>query len=189
MRMRLSANFTLDELTNTNKSDELRAINRETALNGQETLKNLTALAQKILQPIRDFYKQPVVVSSGYRCKALNVAVGGSQTSQHSYGEAADIQIDGISVDDIFADIKSGKVVNLDNVGQVIIEKVNGAEWIHASIKTPRFIKQKAEQYKGREERQIGVKVILPNDPKALEKLLGIPAFLTTTDGKTYERV
>ena len=165
MRMRLSANFTLDELTNTNKSDELRAINRETALNGQETLKNLTALAQKILQPIRDFYKQPVVVSSGYRCKALNVAVGGSQTSQHSYGEAADIQIDGVSVDKLFEDLKSGKVVPLDDVGQVIKEKVGSAEWIHISIMTPRYSEIQKAKY-GSDE----------------------AVFLVTKDGKNYER-
>lgn len=163
--MRLSANFTLDELTNTNKSDELRAINRETALNGQETLKNLTALAQKILQPIRDFYKQPVVVSSGYRCKALNVAVGGSQTSQHSHGEAADIQIEGISVDKLFEDLRSGKVVPLDDVGQVIKEKVGGAEWIHISIMTPRYSEVQKAKY-GSDE----------------------AVFLVTKDGKTYER-
>ena len=166
MRMRLSANFTLDELTNTNKSDELRAINRETALNGQETLKNLTALAQKILQPIRDFYKQPVVVSSGYRCKALNVAVGGSQTSQRSHGEAADIQIEGVSVDKLFEDLKSGKVVPLDDVGQVIKEKVGSAEWIHISIMTPRYSEiQKAKH--GSDE----------------------AVFLVTKDGKNYERI
>ena len=164
--MRLSANFTLDELTNTNKSDELRAINRETALNGQETLKNLTALAQKILQPIRDFYKQPVVISSGYRCKALNVAVGGSQTSQHSYGEAADIQIEGISVDKLFEDLKSGKVVPLDDVGQVIKEKVGGAEWIHISIMTPRYSEIQKAKY-GSDE----------------------AVFLVTKDGKNYERI
>ena len=163
--MRLSANFTLDELTNTNKSDELRAINRETALNGQETLKNLTALAQKILQPIRDFYKQPVVISSGYRCKALNVAVGGSQTSQHSYGEAADIQIEGISVDKLFEDLKSGKVVPLDDVGQVIKEKVGSAEWIHISIMTPRYSEIQKAKY-GSDE----------------------AVFLVTKDGKNYER-
>ena len=164
--MRLSANFTLDELTNTNKSDELRAINRETALNGQETLKNLTALAQKILQPIRDFYKQPVVISSGYRCKALNVAVGGSQTSQHSYGEAADIQIDGISADDIFEDIRSGDVVDLSYVGQVILEKIGGKEWVHISLKTERYKAILIEKYGSSET-----------------------VFLTTTTGKTYERV
>ena len=164
--MRLSANFTLDELTNTNKSDELRAINREIALNGQETLKNLTALAQKILQPIRDFYKQPVVISSGYRCKALNVAVGGSQTSQHSYGEAADIQIDGVSADDIFEDIRSGDVVDLSYVGQVILEKIGGKEWVHISLKTERYKAILLERYGSTET-----------------------VFLTTTTGKTYKRV
>lgn len=163
--MQLSNNFTLEELTRTSRTHLLNA-NREAALNSKEITDNLKTLATKVLQPIRDYYNKPVRVTSGYRSKALNVAVGGSTTSQHSYGEAADIQIDGISVDELFADIKSGKVVDLDNVGQVIIEKVGGAEWIHISIMTPRYAEIQKARYGSTEA-----------------------VFLTTTDGKSYARV
>jgi len=163
--MQLSKNFSLNELTRTSKT-HLLAANREAALNSPIVIQNLTDLAEKILQPIRDYYKKPVTITSGYRSKALNVAVGGSQASQHSYGEAADLQIDGISVDEIFADIKSGKVVNLDNVGQVIIEKVGGAEWVHISLLTPRYAQIQKDRYGA-----TGV------------------VFLKTTDGRSYERV
>ena len=163
--MQLSNNFTLEELTRTSRTHLLNA-NREAALNSKEITDNLKTLATKVLQPIRDYYNKPVRITSGYRSKALNVAVGGSTTSQHSYGEAADIQIDGVSVDELFADLKSGKVVDLDNVGQVIIEKVGGAEWIHISIMTPRYAEIQKARYGSTEA-----------------------VFLTTTDGKSYARV
>ena len=163
--MQLSENFTLEELTRTSK-DSLQAINIEQATDDLSVLQNLADVAKKLLQPIRDFYGVPVTVTSGYRCKALNIAVGGSTTSQHSYGEAADIQIDGHSVDEIFADIRSGKVVDLSNVGQVIIEKVGGAKWIHISLMTPRYSAIQKARY--------GTDDVV---------------FLVTKDGKNYERV
>ena len=163
--MKLSKNFTLQELTRTSR-ESLQNVNIEQATNDLAVLQNLTDLAVKILQPIRDFYGKPVKVTSGYRSKALNIAVGGSQTSQHSHGEAADIQIEGISVDKLFEDLKSGKVVPLDDVGQVIKEKVGGAEWIHISIMTPRYSEIQKAKY-GSDE----------------------AIFLVTKDGKNYERI
>ena len=163
--MQLSSNFTIEELTSTSKTN-LLAVNREAALNDPVITNNLKTLATKVLQPIRDFYGKPVNVTSGYRSKALNIAVGGSQTSQHSYGEAADIQIEGISVDKLFEDLRSGKVVPLDNIGQVIKEKVGGAEWIHISIMTPRYSEVQKAKY-GSDEAM----------------------FLVTKDGKNYERI
>ena len=163
--MQLSNNFTLEELTRTSRTHLLNA-NREAALNSKDITDNLKSLATKVLQPIRNYYGKPVRITSGYRSKALNVAVGGSTTSQHSYGEAADIQIEGISVDKLFEDLKSGKVVPLDNIGQVIKEKVGGAEWIHISIMTPRYSEVQKAKY-GSDEAM----------------------FLVTKDGKNYERI
>ena len=56
-----------------------------------EATANLTALVDAVLDPLRDRYGYPIMVSSGYRCPRLNKAVGGSETSQHPEGEAADI--------------------------------------------------------------------------------------------------
>ena len=53
--------------------------------------KNILLLISKILQPARDRLALPIFISSGYRSKALNKAVGGSSSSQHLTGEAADI--------------------------------------------------------------------------------------------------
>lgn len=52
---------------------------------------SLKALVEKILDPLREAWGQPIIVSSGYRCGRLNKIVKGSPTSQHLLGEAADI--------------------------------------------------------------------------------------------------
>ena len=56
-----------------------------------EIVNNLKKLVEYILDPLRERYGKPIHVNSGYRCDALNKAVGGSKTSQHRYGLAADI--------------------------------------------------------------------------------------------------
>ena len=48
-------------------------------------------LAEKILQPVREYMGIPIRINSGFRSARVNAAVGGSRTSQHSKGEAADI--------------------------------------------------------------------------------------------------
>lgn len=56
-----------------------------------EVRDSIFALTENVLQPLRDAWGKPLKVNSGYRCKALNAAVGGVPTSQHVKGEAADI--------------------------------------------------------------------------------------------------
>lgn len=56
-----------------------------------EVRDSILALTENVLQPLRDAWGEPLKVNSGYRCKALNAAVGGVHTSQHVKGEAADI--------------------------------------------------------------------------------------------------
>ena len=56
-----------------------------------EVRDSILALTANVLQPLRDAWGKPLKVNSGYRCKALNAAVGGVPTSQHVKGEAADI--------------------------------------------------------------------------------------------------
>lgn len=58
-----------------------------------EAMTNLAALVDAVLDPLREKYGRPIHVSSGYRCPRLNKAVGGSATSQHVKGEAADIYV------------------------------------------------------------------------------------------------
>ena len=61
-----------------------------------EDIKNsLTLFIEKILDPIREDWGSPIIVSSGYRCPELNKAVGGAKTSGHLYGFCADLQVKG----------------------------------------------------------------------------------------------
>jgi hypothetical protein len=53
---------------------------------------NLTALIENVLDPLREAWGAPIIVTSGYRCARLNKAVGGASSSQHTKGEAADIR-------------------------------------------------------------------------------------------------
>ena len=64
-------------------------------------LTNLTILAQNFLDPVREAVGKPVVITSGYRCPALNVKVGGSKTSAHLSGEAADFKVEGMTAPEL----------------------------------------------------------------------------------------
>lgn len=80
-------NFTLGELCRSATAYREGLSNTPTT----EHQNNLIYLAQTVLQPIRDYFGEPLVISSGYRGPALNARVGGSPTSHHCYGHAADI--------------------------------------------------------------------------------------------------
>ena len=79
--------FTLKELCRSNVADVRRIANKPDAQQEEA----LTALVDNVLDPLREKFGKPVIVSSGFRSKDLNGAVGGSKTSQHMKGEAADI--------------------------------------------------------------------------------------------------
>lgn len=81
--MNLSKNFTLKELTKTS----VGLPNNPTEVE----VERLKLLCEKVLQPLRDKYGNPIIVNSGYRSPAVNKAVGGVSSSQHARGEAADI--------------------------------------------------------------------------------------------------
>ena len=71
--MKLTDNFTLEELIKSSTATKLNIDNNPT----EEITSNLLELSTKILQPIRNVYGKPIVISSGYRCTKLNKAVGG----------------------------------------------------------------------------------------------------------------
>lgn len=89
----------------------------------------LTALANYILEPLRFLLKTPLKINSGYRCPALNKAVGGSKNSQHLKGEAADFIPLGLDLRQSFEIIKSSPL----HYGQLILEP----GWIHISLGAP----------------------------------------------------
>jgi hypothetical protein len=100
-----------------------------------EHLENFKKLAENIFEPIREHFAVPIHISSGYRSKELNAAVGGSSSSQHCQGEAIDIDMDGTSISNsqIFNYIKD----NL-NFDQMIWEFGNDSnpDWVHVSYES-----------------------------------------------------
>ena len=99
-----------------------------------EIVNNLEQLVDNILDPLRENYGKPIIVNSGYRCDTLNKVVGGSSTSQHKCGLAADITA-GSRLENrrLFALIQK---MNLP-FDQLIDEK--NYSWIHVSFsKKPR---------------------------------------------------
>lgn len=125
--MKLSKNFTLKELTRTSKPFPNEPTKTETS--------KLLYLCQFILQPIRDEFGT-IRVSSGFRSGSVNKAVGGSSTSQHRKGEAADIVPRKANIGAVYEWI----ITNL-SYGQVILENARGKQWIHVSL--PRIGKLK----------------------------------------------
>ena len=83
--MNLTANFTLAEMVSSQTAARLGIDNAPTP----EFITNLQRVAQ-VLEQIRALLNCPILISSGYRCAALNERVGGSKTSAHMRGMAAD---------------------------------------------------------------------------------------------------
>ncbi len=122
--MNLSKSFTLNELT---KSQEATRLGIDNTPNKEHIL-NLKLLCENVLQPIRDFYGMPLSVSSGYRSAALCEAIGSSNKSQHTKGQAADFEIFGVANKDL-ADfvVKNLDYDALGNRKQFLkAEKLNG---------------------------------------------------------------
>ena len=91
--MKLSNNFSLNELTRS-QTAERKGIDNTPSAEHQE---NLKSLCTNVLQRVRDHFGQVVTISSGYRSPELCVAIGSKTTSQHAKGEAADFEIFGVS--------------------------------------------------------------------------------------------
>lgn len=91
------------------------------------------ALFENVVQKVRDHFGT-TTINSGYRCPTLNTAVGGSKTSQHCHGEAADIEVPGVAN----SDLADWIVANTD-FDQVILEfytpGIPDSGWVHVSYK------------------------------------------------------
>ena len=126
--MNLSANFTLKELTKSDTATRLGIDNTP----DEATIENIKLLCQEVLQPIRDHFGKSVTVNSCFRSPESNAAVGGSKTSDHCLGRAADIEIDGIPNPELAQWIMD----NLDYT-QLILEFYTQGQpnsgWVHVS--------------------------------------------------------
>lgn len=109
----------------------------------------LQQLCRTILEPLREFAGQPIIISSGYRCNRLNIKVGGSYASQHTLGEAADIQLPKTPYTDwddnlAHTDMEIARkwfdfLEHHTDFDQLIMETSNGRDyWIHVSCRRNR---------------------------------------------------
>lgn len=125
--MKLSKNFWLSEFLTSQTATRKGIENTPDESQGN----SLKLLCENILQPLRDWYKHPIRINSGFRSTELNKAIGGSKTSQHCKGQAADI-------DTVLHNAELFNYIRLHlDFDQLIWEfgDDNAPAWVHVSYK------------------------------------------------------
>lgn len=118
----MNLNFSISELCNSSIAKQ-KNIRNTPSLNELDNMLNLIVCC---LQPIRDYVKKPIIISSGYRSYALNKEVGGVYNSQHTKGQAVDFTIPGMSINEIINLIRNSGI-EYDQ----LINEYN--RWVHIS--------------------------------------------------------
>lgn len=121
--------FTVAEMLKS-ETAEKNKIQNTPSVEVEQNIKELL----EVLDDLREFYGIPIRISSGFRCTELNKLVGGSPTSAHVIGYAADLQ----PVQGSFEEFKASVLKWLDTSGvgfdQCIIEKSRSAQWVHFGL-------------------------------------------------------
>ncbi len=119
--------FALEELV----KSEQAAINGIQNIPSIGVLRNLCSLLTEVLEPARVKLGKPIIVTSGYRCVALNQAIGGVNNSQHISGQAADL------VCKKLADKRQlFEILKTMDIDQLLWEtNSKGTQWIHVSYR------------------------------------------------------
>lgn len=126
--MKLSDNFSLEEMFKSQQAIRLGINNYP----DKATINNLTNLCKGVLQPLREQLGRSVSVSSGYRSVELNNAIGGSSTSDHCKGFAADIEVPGMDNKELYNFIaKNFKFTQL--ILEFYEEGIPDSGWVHIS--------------------------------------------------------
>lgn len=99
-------------------------------------VENLMELTKNILEPLRAAWGSSIIVNSGYRCDALNRAVGGVSTSAHRIGYAADLFPGNGKIDEFGKFVKEWLVKNRIKFDQVISEKSGTQKWVHIGLRS-----------------------------------------------------
>lgn len=142
--MNLSPHFTLAELTASNKAAQLGLDNTPPP----ELLPRLVLTAE-MLERIRSTLNVPITVTSGYRGRELNMAVGGVTSSDHTQGHAADIIAPRFGTPYEVAKLLSPLVSTL-RIGQLLLEQVGRSSWIHVSTRVPFNASNRVLTYDGK---------------------------------------
>lgn len=138
--MNLTENFTLEEMYKSTTAIRLGIDNTPSDI----VVKNLLQLCKKVLQPLREYMDESIKVSSGYRSPDLNKKIGGSKSSQHCLGQAADISC-GERTAEMYHYIKNNLIFD-----QLIWEFGNdeNPDWVHVSYSTTKNRKECLRAYK-----------------------------------------
>lgn len=124
--------FTIEEMTESSTATAKGIDNTPS----KDIEAKLQKLIEAVLDLLREWYGKPIRVNSGYRCEALNEAIGGSKTSQHCLGEAADITAGSKEENEkLFNYIK-------DNLPFDQLINESDFSWIHVSYREGRLRKQ-----------------------------------------------
>ena len=137
--MNLSDNFSLFEMTYS-VTAKANGFNNTPS---NAVIKNLQALCKNVLQPLRNHLGVPIIITSGYRCAALNKKIGGAANSQHCLGQAADFVTPLKDLKVSFDYIK-----NYLDFDQLLYEhSKNGTTWIHVSYKADGNNRRKFDEH------------------------------------------
>lgn len=127
--------FKLEEFTRSSTAERLSIDNTPT----KEVITNIQYGVNMVLDPLRRCYGKPIVITSGFRCPKLNVAVGGVSSSWHMKGNAADIHVsDRHEAQTIFRLLQK-----LPSVDTCLFEHSKTAQWLHVQwdmTKNPRHV-------------------------------------------------
>ena len=144
MNTPVTMHFTIEEMY-ASATAKAKGINNKP--NAQQMI-NLVYLCAYVLEPLRIAMNEPIKIGSGFRCDALNKAVGGVKNSQHLKGQAADLCIDG--------DLNKGRkwfewIKKNCQFDQLIWEKnpKTGSYWVHVSFVYPDFGKNRHQVIDG----------------------------------------
>jgi zinc D-Ala-D-Ala carboxypeptidase len=125
----LTTNFSLHEMI---KSETASRRDMDNTPHSDDVVQNLTTLCEQVLQPLRDVYGVGIKVNSGYRSPDVNAAVGGSRTSDHCKGQAADIEIPGVANKDLALYIRDNFYFT-QLILEGYIEGIPDSGWVHVS--------------------------------------------------------
>lgn len=124
--MNLTQHFTLEELSHSDYADAHGIKNYP----GQQAQRNLMMLCVLILEPLRMSLRQPIRINSGYRCKEVNIGVGGVSTSHHLLGLAADIHFENeTQLNAMVRALRNNKHLDL-----ALIERSKSSRWLHVQL-------------------------------------------------------
>ena len=125
--MMLSKHFSLDEFTCSATAQAMGIVNSP----GSIELANLRFMCEEVLEPAREVIGEPIHITSGYRCLALNRAVGGVAQSYHVRGLAADLHIVSAAHASRLADALNAQPY----CDLILVEHAHGTSWLHVQVR------------------------------------------------------